>query len=74
LPTLVFTIVIADILRERFGLSPDLYGALIVYALVTTAIPAIFLGASPEFDKLPSSERAEVLEENERRNVRRPTQ
>jgi Kef-type K+ transport system membrane component KefB len=46
-PTLVFTIVLADILRERFALADHLYGALIVFALLNTAIPGLFLRATP---------------------------
>lgn len=48
-PTLVFTIVIADILRERYDLSPTLYGALIVLSLVDTTIPGLLLRAAPGF-------------------------
>jgi Kef-type K+ transport system membrane component KefB len=39
-PTLIFTLVLAGILRERYGLSPPWYGALLVYAFVSTALPA----------------------------------
>ncbi len=46
-PTLVFTIVLADILRERFQLADELYGALIVFALLNTALPGLFLRATP---------------------------
>lgn len=42
-PTLVFTIVIADILRERHALAPKLYGALMVYTLANTMLPGLFL-------------------------------
>ena len=49
-PTLVFTIVLADILRERYALSDHLYGALLVFALVNTALPGVMLRAVPEFD------------------------
>lgn len=51
-PTLVFTVVIADILRERYELSPELYGALIIVSLVDTTIPGLFLRtAAPAFDE-----------------------
>lgn len=51
LPTLVFTIVLAEILQERFGLSGELYGALIMFSLVNTTIPGFMLRvAPPEFD------------------------
>jgi Kef-type K+ transport system membrane component KefB len=62
-PTLVFTLVLAGILRERFGLEPRLFGALIVFALVNTIIPGMILeGARLEFaeheaPRLPSSAR-----------------
>jgi hypothetical protein len=51
LPTLVFTLVIARILRDEFQISPTLFGALVVYALVTTLLPSVILKAPPmEFD------------------------
>ncbi len=46
-PTLVFTLVLADILRERYQLAPTLYGALVVFALINTALPGFLLRASP---------------------------
>ncbi len=46
-PTLVFSMVLADILRERFALSDTLFGALIVFALVNTALPGFILKAAP---------------------------
>lgn len=50
-PTLVFNIVLADILKERFALASHLYGALIVYALGTTLLPGFALRVpAPEFD------------------------
>ena len=51
LPTLVFTIVLADILKDRFGLSAELYGALLMFSLVNTLVPGFILKvAPPEFD------------------------
>ena len=51
LPTLVFTIVIAEILEERFGLPPELFGALIVFTIVNTLVPGFVLRMPvPEFD------------------------
>jgi Kef-type K+ transport system membrane component KefB len=44
-PTLVFTIVIADILRDRYELPVELYGALIVVSLIDTTIPGLLLRA-----------------------------
>jgi Kef-type K+ transport system membrane component KefB len=46
-PTLVFSLVLADILRDRYQLEPTLYGALIVFALVNTALPGFLLRATP---------------------------
>jgi Kef-type K+ transport system membrane component KefB len=46
-PTLVFTLVLADILRERYALAPHLFGALVVFALVNTAVPGFVLRAAP---------------------------
>ena len=43
LPTLVFGLVIAAILRDRFGVAPSLFGGLILYTLVCTIIPALVL-------------------------------
>lgn len=47
LPTLVFTLVLADILRERFGISAALFGGLIVYTLANTLIPSLSLRLPP---------------------------
>lgn len=46
-PTLVFTLVLADILRERYALPAHLFGALVVFALLNTALPGIILRAAP---------------------------
>ncbi len=43
IPTLVFTIVIAGILQERFALAPELFGALIIFTLVNTLVPGFVL-------------------------------
>jgi len=51
LPTLVFTIVIAEILEERFGLAPDLFGGLLIFTLVNTMLPGLVLRVPPpEYD------------------------
>jgi Kef-type K+ transport system membrane component KefB len=47
LPTLVFTLVIAEILRERFALAPALFGGLVVYAIVNTMLPGWLLKVPP---------------------------
>jgi Kef-type K+ transport system membrane component KefB len=43
IPTLVFTLVLAEILRERFGINNTLFGGLIAYAALTTIFPAMVL-------------------------------
>ncbi len=51
LPTLVFTLVLAGILRDTFGVGDPVIGGLIVYALLTTLIPGfVFGGPTPTFD------------------------
>ena len=51
LPTLVFTLVLAGILRETFGTGGPVFGGLIVYAVVTTLMPGLLFGApAPVFD------------------------
>jgi Kef-type K+ transport system membrane component KefB len=47
LPTLVFTLVLTDILRTRYAASATLLGALIIYTVLNTMIPAFVLGARP---------------------------
>lgn len=60
IPTLVFTIVIAGILQERFGLSPQLFGALTIFTLVNTLVPGFILRTpmpeyeSPEAPRTPA--------------------
>lgn len=53
-PTLVFTIVLADILRDRFALSGELYGALILFTVINTAIPGFVLHAPPPAFEAPT--------------------
>lgn len=62
-PTLIFTLVLATILRERFGLSDDWYGGLLVYAALTTLLPSVVISRSfsldlsePEPQASPASE------------------
>lgn len=47
IPTLVFSLVLADLLRERFAISEDLYAGLVLYALVNTLLPGLFLRTPP---------------------------
>lgn len=43
IPTLIFGLVIADILREKYELAPTYFGGLIVYTLIVSIVPGIFL-------------------------------
>jgi len=50
LPTLVFGLVIATILRERFMVDAMLFGGIVLYTLLTTIIPAVVLRSQvPDF-------------------------
>lgn len=42
-PTLIFTLVIAGILRELFHISDALYGGMLVYAAIATILPSLVL-------------------------------
>jgi Kef-type K+ transport system membrane component KefB len=52
-PTLIFTLVLASILRERFQISEVIYGGLLIYAGMSTLLPAIFMNKPVNFDLLP---------------------
>jgi Kef-type K+ transport system membrane component KefB len=52
-PTLIFTLVIAELLRENFAVSPQLYGGLLVYAAVASILPSLTLPAFAETDLAP---------------------
>lgn len=61
LPTLIFTLVLAGILRDRFMLPAWLFGALIVYAVLNTTLPGLlFRTPPPSYDapELPEQELA----------------
>jgi Kef-type K+ transport system membrane component KefB len=42
-PTLVFTLVLAAILRDQFNIPPWLFGGLVIYAIGSTLVPVLFL-------------------------------
>jgi Kef-type K+ transport system membrane component KefB len=52
-PTLIFTLVIAEILRDNFAISPPIYGGLLVYAAVASILPALTLPAFAETSEIP---------------------
>ncbi len=51
LPTLVFTLVIAEILRDTFAVPRPIFGGLIIYTLANTLVPGFALRLpAPELD------------------------
>lgn len=55
LPTLVFTLVIAGILRDRFDVPGYIVGGLIIYTIVNTLLPGLFLKLPPPSFDAPHS-------------------
>lgn len=53
-PTLVFTLVIGGILRERYALPDPLYGALVVFTILNTMVPGFVLHAPPPAFESPT--------------------
>ena len=51
-PTLIFTLVLAAIMRERFVISPVLFGALLLYAALTTLLPSLVFRRPMDVDPL----------------------
>lgn len=43
LPTLVFGLVIAEVIRDRFAAPPAVFGGVLLYTLITTILPALYL-------------------------------
>ncbi|HUY83685.1 MAG TPA: cation:proton antiporter [Steroidobacteraceae bacterium] len=54
-PTLIFTLVLAAILRQRFGISAALFGGLLVYAAISTLLPSLVLARRADPDDRPQS-------------------
>ena len=52
LPTLVFSLVLAEILAEQFEAPGWLVGGLIPYTLVNTLVPALTLRTTPSFESV----------------------
>jgi Kef-type K+ transport system membrane component KefB len=63
-PTLIFTLVLASILRDRFHISDALYGALLVYAALATLLPSFVLAKQPDFTLTPPEHPAPAPESN----------
>jgi hypothetical protein len=43
-------LVLANILHERYGISDTIFGGLLVYAALTTMLPALVLNKSVSLD------------------------
>lgn len=54
MPTLIFTLVLAAILRETFELPDTLYGGLLIYTLISTALPTFILPGPVKMDSSSS--------------------
>ena len=51
LPTLIFTLVLAQILREQFALNNELFGGLVIYAVATSLMTGfVFRTPQPDFE------------------------
>ncbi|MFC3551614.1 cation:proton antiporter [Lysobacter cavernae] len=56
MPTLIFTLVLATILRERFALSDALFGGLLLYAALNTLLPSLVLRTAFDIAPMPLEE------------------
>lgn len=61
-PTLIFTLVLAGILRDRFAIPEALFGALLLYAALTTLLPSLVFRAP--FDVDPAEPEANLHPED----------
>jgi len=59
-PTLIFTLVLATILRERFHVSDTIYGALLMYAGLSTMLPSVLMSKAADFDLLRTDDQPPV--------------
>jgi Kef-type K+ transport system membrane component KefB len=56
LPTLIFTFVIADLLNTNFQIEKEIFGAILIYGLLASIIPLLFLRKNPQrFSRRTSS-------------------
>ena len=60
LPTLVFSLVLAEIITEHFEVPGWLVGGIIPYTLLNTLIPAFTLGATPSFESVHLDDEGET--------------
>ena len=55
-PTLIFTLVLAAILRERGAITDELYGGMLLYAALNTLLPSFILRTAFDVAPAPASE------------------
>jgi hypothetical protein len=55
-PTLIFTLVLAGLLRERFHIPDALFGALLLYAALTTLLPSLVFRTPFDVDPMAAPE------------------
>ena len=55
-PTLVFTLVLAQILHARFAIPGALFGGLVLYTVLNTMLPSLVLKQTFDIDPLDASE------------------
>lgn len=65
-PTLIFTLVLAAILRNRYHISATLYGGLLVYAATSTLVPSVLLVPRADLTSLVPPKGEPVLEDEGR--------
>ena len=58
-PTLIFTLVLATILRERGAITDELFGGLLLYAALNTMLPSFVLRAAFDVAPAPAAARDE---------------
>jgi Kef-type K+ transport system membrane component KefB len=71
-PTLVFTLVIAGILRDEFQVASSIFGALIVYTIADTLIPGFALKLPPPEFETPHAPGLEKRRTEEKEAEARP--
>jgi len=57
-PTLIFTLVLATILHDQFGIPDSWYGALLVYAALNTILPSLLIAKPFDLDVAGDTEAA----------------
>lgn len=61
-PTLVFTLVLVEILRSQYATDEMLLGALVLYTVLNTLLPSLLLRATPPAFEEPEASPVQALE------------